>query len=840
VGIEADGRVVSTDWVEAREESTRYTFDVTAAMAPNAYAHVSLLQPHLQTANDLPIRLYGILPIAVEDPRTRLAPVLAAPEVMRPEETATVSVSEAGGRPMAYTLAIVDQGLLGLTRFGTPDPWAHFYAKTAAAVSTWDLYDLVASAWGGTLEQMLAVGGSEELDPGARRRADRFPPMVRFLGPFELGKGEVRSHAVAIPQYVGAVRIMVVAGTRDGAYGRAEKEVPVRKPLMLLADLPRVVSVGEEVTLPVSVFALEPRVREVSVELDAQGALAPLGEAGRGLRFAQPGDQLLSFGLRAAKAPGIGRVTVRGTSGPERATHSIEIEVRVPSEPVTDVARGEVRPGGRWMTEARPIGLPGTNRMMLEVSRIPPLDLGRRLRTLITYPHGCIEQTTSAAFPQLFLDRLVELEPERAREVQSNVTAALERIARFQTQSGGFAFWIGDPEPDPWATSYAGHFVVEAEKRGYATPAGVAARWRDHQTGRALSWSGGDPAHAEREALQQAYRLYTLALAGRPALGAMNRLREARALNEPARWLLAASYHLAGQSDAAARLAGDRVGPIPVYREHGFTYGSEIRDKAMILDAASVMGRTAPMEQMLADVSAALGGEEPLSTQTIAYGLLAVARSAGVTGREAVTRFTYRWADEAERAVSARTPIAQVTLDPGPGTARRLEVRGSENVRLYARLVSEGLPAPGTEQPAAAGLTLAVRHIAAGGMRDPDTFEQGQDILAEVTVGNPARVGYEQLALTHLVPSGWEIHPALLSENEAAVSSAFDHQESRDDRVLTYFALKAGESKTFRVRLNASYLGSFYLPLVKVEAMYDPTVSARTAGRWIRVVQPAR
>lgn len=836
VSIEAGGRVVSTEWVEARGESTRCSFDVTAAMAPNAYAHVSLLQPHMQTANDLPIRLYGILPIPVEDPRTRLRPVVSAPEVLRPEETATITVSESGGRAMAYTLAIVDEGLLGLTRFRTPDPWSHFYSKAATAVSTWDLYDHVAAAWGGTLEQMLAVGGSEELEAAGRRKADRFPPMVRFLGPFELAKGAKNSHAVPIPQYVGSVRIMCVAATRDGAYGHAEREVAVRKPLMVLADLPRVLSVGEEAALPVSVFALEPRVRDVTVELEVQGALAPVGEAGRVLRFAEPGDQLVAFRLRAAAEPGIGRITVRGASGPERASHSIEIAVRVPSEPVTDVARGEVRPGGRWTVDARPIGVGGSNRMTLEVSRIPPMDLERRLRYLITYPHGCVEQTTSTAFAQLFLDRLVDLAPERGREVQAHVTAAIERIARYQTQSGGFAFWLGNPEPDAWATSYAGHFLVEADRRAYALPPGLLARWKEHQLERALSWSGGDPAHAGREALQQAYRLYTLALAGQPALGAMNRLREARALNEPGRWLLAAAYHLAGQADVALRLAGDRVGPIPAYREHGGTYGSEIRDKAMILDAASIMGRSAPAEALLADISQALGASDPLPTQTVAYALLAVARHAGVAGQGGATEFALRWAGGAERVVSSRAPIAQVSLDPGPGAARRLEVRGTGDARLYTRLVSEGLPAPGDELPAAQGLTLTVRHTAAGGARDPETFEQGQDILAEVEVRNPGRSDYEQLALTQLVPSGWEIRPAAA---EDAAKPTFDHQDVRDDRVLTYFSLKAGQAKVFKVRLNASFQGTFYMPMVKVEAMYDPTVSARSAGRWIRVVPPA-
>jgi alpha-2-macroglobulin len=848
VSIEAGGRIVSSEWVETRAESTRVPFDITPAMAPNAYVHVSLLQPHMQTANDLPIRLYGVIPILVEDPRTRLRPVLATPDVLRPEETATITVSEAGGRPMAYTVAVVDEGLLGLTRFQTPDPWSHFYAKSASAVSTWDLYDFVAAAWGGTLEQMLAVGGGEDLEAGAGRKANRFPPMVQFLGPFELARGEKKSHALAIPQYVGAVRVMVVAATRDGAYGRVDSEVPVRKPLMVLADLPRVLSVGEEVELPVSVFALEPRVRDVTIGIEAQGALAPAAETTRVLRFADTGDQLATFRLRAGKTPGLGKVIVRGSSGGERAAQTIEIDVRVPSRPVADVTRGDVRPGGSWTTETRPFGVPGTSRFTLEVSRIPPLELGRRLSYLVTYPHGCVEQTTSAAFPQLYLDRLLELAPERAKEVQENVSAAIDRLRTFQTGGGGFSFWPGGAEADQWATSYAGHFIVEADKRGYAVPPGMIAKWKEAQSARALSWSGGD----RGQAMQQAYRLFTLALAGQPALGAMNRLRETRNLPETARWLLAASYHLAGQPEVAERLAGDRVAAIAAYREMGGTYGSDVRDKAMILDAAALMGRTQAVEALLSDISGALSDDGPLATQTIAYSLLAVARYAGIAPglpapgapgapQQPPTQFSYRWGDGPERAVSSRAPIAQVALDAGgPGLQpRRLEVRGAGGTRLFTRLVSQGTPAPGEERAAANGLGLAVRMLPAGATPAPDTYEQGQDILVEVEVKNPGRAPYEQLALTHLVPAGWEIRPARLDEKQAGKAAAYDYQDVRDDRVLTYFGLKAGETKVFRVQLTASYKGTFYLPLVEVEAMYDPTVSARTAGRWIKVVAPA-
>ncbi|HEX9188516.1 MAG TPA: MG2 domain-containing protein, partial [Vicinamibacteria bacterium] len=277
VSLESGSRVLRTEWIEATGQETRYTFRATPEMAPNVYAHVTLLQPHAQTANDLPIRLYGVAPVKVVDPQTRLEPVLEVPEVLAPEATSRFTVREASGRPMAYTVAVVDEGLLGLTRFQTPNPWDHFYAREALAVRTWDLYDDVIGARGAAMERMLAIGGDEAGVAAQGRRANRFPPMVRFLGPFRLAAKATATHEIAIPQYVGAVRVMVVAG-KDGAFGAAFKSVFVRRPLMLLATLPRVLGPEEEVALPVSVFALEPRVKHVALSVTTAGPLEVVAE----------------------------------------------------------------------------------------------------------------------------------------------------------------------------------------------------------------------------------------------------------------------------------------------------------------------------------------------------------------------------------------------------------------------------------------------------------------------------------------------------------------------------------------------------------------------------------
>lgn len=168
---------------------------------------------------------------------------------------------------MTYTVAVVDEGLLGLTRFKTPNPWESFFAREALGVRTWDVYDMVLGAYGGELERILSIGGDAGINrKAAQDRANRFKPVVLHLGPFQLGRGGKAKHQIKIPNYIGAVRTMVVA-SGEGAYGSVEKMTPVKKPLMILATLPRVLGPGETLKLPVNVFAMESKVKNVNVSV---------------------------------------------------------------------------------------------------------------------------------------------------------------------------------------------------------------------------------------------------------------------------------------------------------------------------------------------------------------------------------------------------------------------------------------------------------------------------------------------------------------------------------------------------------------------------------------------
>ncbi|MCK4747780.1 MAG: alpha-2-macroglobulin, partial [Bacteroidales bacterium] len=337
VSIENGSRVIDAYWVEVSEPETRFNFKVVPEMAPNIYVSVSLVQPHAQVKNDLPIRLYGVIPLMVEDPETRLQPVVEMPDVLRPEEEFSIKVREQKGRECSYTIAIVDEGLLDLTRFATPGPWNHFYAREALGVRTWDVYDAVLGAYGGKIEQIFAIGGGFEDDEAgedSQSRAMRFRPMIRFLGPFSLTKGQSQTHTVKMPKYVGSVRTMIIAGNQF-AYGTAEKTTAVKKPLMVLATLPRVLGPGEQVSLPVTVFAMEENIRNVKLEIKTNEFLKLTGENEKQISFNKTGDKLETFQLNVASKLGVGKVEVIASSGSETASYEIELDVRNPNPPVT-------------------------------------------------------------------------------------------------------------------------------------------------------------------------------------------------------------------------------------------------------------------------------------------------------------------------------------------------------------------------------------------------------------------------------------------------------------------------------------------------------------------------
>ena len=843
VSIENGSTVLRQEWIEVSNGGdTKYTFKITPEMTPNVYLHISLLQPHAQTVNDLPIRMYGVVPVFVTNSQTVLQPQIQIPEVLRPETNFNVTVSEKSGKPMTYTLAIVDDGLLDLTNFKTPDPWNDFYSREALGIQTWDMYDNVLGASAGSYSSLFSTGGDATLKP-ADAKANRFKPVVKFIGPFYLGKGKSQTHTLKLPMYVGSVRAMVVAG-QDGAYGNAEKTAFVRTPLMMLSTLPRVLSIQEEITVPVNIFAMENQVKNVTVSLQASGGgVQIVGANQQSLKFTQPGDQLVFFTLKTGSKTGKATIHLTANGGGQQTKETIEIDVRNPNPVVTLRNSQWIEAGQSKELSYNLSGSSTNNQIKLEVSRIPSVDISRRFDFLYNYQHHCTEQLTSKALPLLFVAQFKTLDKTEAEKIKTNVQEAIRQIYGRQLPNGGFVYWPGNAVADEWISSYAGMFLTLAQEKGYAVHANVLNKWKRFQRAAAQNWRMPQEASGWQQwqsELQQAFRLYTLALAGVPEYGAMNRMKEQTGLSIQAKWRLAAAYALTGKMKPAEELVYNVETTVNPYSSMNQIYGSSDRDEAMILETLILMNRERDALQQAKVVSKNLSQEDWFSTQSTAFALMAMGRLAEKLS--GTLDFVWSWNDKQQPAVKSAKAVfeKEIATTPKSGTVSvKNQGKGALSVDLITRtqLLNDTLPAISDN------LRMDIRYANLNGTPlSVNDIIQGTDFMAITSISNISGTSdYTNLALTHIIPSGWEIYNEriIASETENAAAdgsgqsvSKYSYQDIRDDRVLTYFNLRRGETKVFTVRLQATYAGNFILPAVQCEAMYDVNVQARSkAGR---------
>ncbi len=836
ITVENGTSVLETHSVKTQSEKTEFTLKAKKDWAPNVYVNVQLIQTHEQTLNDRPIRMYGLIPLKIKDPNTLLHPQISTSGHFQPEETAKITISEKSGKPMAYTLAIVDEGLLNITGFATPDPWNHFYAREALGVRTWDIYDQVAGARIGDWGRLLAVGGDLELKAQDSDKANRFEPVVKFFGPFELARSERQVLEFTMPNYVGSVRVMAVA-TNSRAYGSAEKDVPVKKPLMVLSNLPRVLGPDESVLLPVTIFAMEENIRTVEVELTANEYLSVVGESVKKVEFDRIGEKVVYFQVRTSEKTGVGETQIVATSGRERATDRIEIDVRNPNPYISNVESAALQAGQSWSLDFIPPGMEGSNHATIEVSSTPPLNLSDRLQYLIGYPHGCLEQVVSAAFPQLYLSDLIRLNAKQASDIQERVQFAINRVRNLQLSNGGIAFWQGNREAHDWATAYAGHFMIEANQRGYQVPSSFFNNWTSHVKNRVRTASIDNSA----DQLTQAYRLYLLALTGEAELGAMNRLRARSDLSNSSRWRLAGAYQLIGREQAAKELVEGAPLEVTPYTELSGTFGTELRDKAMILEVLILLNRLSDAALLATEISQELSSSRWMSTQTTAYALLAMAKFSEISGGDGNMEFVVFIDDSHIEEVRTDRAVWQYQWIPEAGKKSKIKINGKSNQMLFIQFSTRGQPLRDKGEKKESNIRLQVRYLNMEGREiDPSRLVQGSDFIAEAKIYNPGNRGdFKELALNRTFPSSWEIHNERIGgEMSFAQSSTANYQDIRDDRVYTYFDLKAGEQKTFHVVLNAAYVGQTFLPPVVVEAMYDHSIHSRTTGAEVEVIPP--
>ncbi|MBN1780625.1 hypothetical protein JW948_05825 [bacterium] len=838
--LEQGGRLLEQRWVRGSAGKTRVRFDVTEAMIPNCYAVISVIQPHAQSSNDLPMRVYGVKTIYVEDARTRLPLVLTAPDELRPKQNFKVSVKSGARQDATCTIAIVDEGLLDLTLFGTPDPWQHFFQKIRLAVNTSDNYDEIIGALLPDMDKYISIGGG--LDEEAAREArlggikvKRFVPVVMFQKPVTVPAGRTKSFEFTMPNYVGAVRVMLV-GAAGHSYTSDEKTIPVKQPLMILPTVPRVARPGDAFALPVSVFAMDSTIRQAELTLSVSDNLKVSGPQTLSVQFEKPEEKDVTFQVSTLREVGAGKISVMARSGSESADYSVDLPLNSPNPFYTEVTDTVAEKGETVILIPEKFGIEGTNHARLAFSRMPDIQLQKRMNGLIRYPYGCIEQTTSSAFPQLFIPYLLDLEPWQKQQITDNINATIQRMQQFKIGSG-FGYWPNSSwftsEYNDWGTSYLGHFLIHARALGYHVPDNLYNHWLDDARRRANRVNKDDHRY-------QTYRLYLLALAGEPQMSAMNLLRENRLadLDVVSRKLLAAAYALAGQKNVALEV--DRAVPTEInpYRELGSTFGSALRDRSLLACLCVDMGDTKTAGKLLQTIARSYRPYGWYSTQETAMTILALGsyyKSTPFTGGG--VRFTLKKADGKKETIELLD--YQKVIDIDDQWDKKITVTNESANPLFVTLLREGVPLESRINTEQNGLQIARNfYDEDGNPVTVDVTESGRAFWVIYTVESLYRMQLENLALSSIFPTGWEIVNNRLTGEplpqwiKRLRLTDGDYMDIRDDRINWFFDLPAHGKVVLGTKINPSFRGDYVLPPVAVEAMYSPEYYGRIkAGR---------
>jgi len=847
VTVEKGKDVLNSNWYKLPAENNEMSIKVPVneAMLPTAYVSVSVIQPHSETKNDRPIRTYGVIPLNVADPATEQELFIRMSEELETGKPFEVEIQTADKSQTQFTLAVVDEGLLQLTRFKTPKPWKYFYSKQRLGVLTYDLYGHIIGANHGDIFRTFSIGGGmDEFDKALggeeEKSAKRFKAVSMFEGPLQTDRNGHAKVSFNMPDYIGAVRVMVVAAN-NARYGHTEKSVPVTSDLMLMPTLPRVLGPEDEVTVPLTVFAMKENLGDTKVKIEVEGPIEVVGASSQQMTFTKPEDKDLQFKIKAKAGIGIATIKITAKSAKASAEYKTEIEIRTSSDMEYITTEETMKPGDISELNIPGKGIVGSNQAVLTIRRNKDLNFGKRLYRLIRYPYGCIEQTTSSVFPQLYLEKFIPKSSLAKKDIDDNINNGIKRLRRFIIPSGAFGYWPGARSANLWGTNYAGHFLIEAKRKGYHVPDDLMNGWLKFQNSQALLTTGN--------LMTRVYRLYLLALAGKPAMGPMNLIRESSlpALRDVERWMLASAYKLAGVESEANTILKSTGSAVKAYREFGGTYGSSDRDKAIILDQIVYFKNYTKANKMVDELAALLKSKTWLSTQESAFILLAMGKYLNATG------------NDEEEAIIGKVNLPNgkqvdfdfegesfdVPIEQGFGDNLTIELDKSTKAKYaFAVLNWNGQPLKSTQADESKNLELDVQWLNEyGTIIDPATVKQGSSFWGRfrVKVQN-RRINVEELALTQILPAGWEIENLRLNKSDLPSWTRnyklkrTEYEDIRDDRISWFFDLNGREGqKDFLVKINAVTVGEFFLPGTTFGAMYDNDYRATKAGKKVVV-----
>jgi uncharacterized protein YfaS (alpha-2-macroglobulin family) len=872
--VETD-KVIVSEWKKVEPGELAWQFSVPT-FAPNVYVSALLVKdPHLESAQAfLPERAFGVASTPVE-PAEFTAPLkLDAPAEIRSSSPLVVKLDVGKTEGKTYAVvAAVDEGILQLTRMKSPDPFVDIFAKRALGVDTFETV-----GWTLLLKpQGPSKGtGGDEGGSGAAGRVQPVKPVALWSGLVTVGPDGKAEVKLDVPQYRGQLRVMVVTAG-PSRMGRASASVTVKDPIVLATTLPRFVVKDDLLQIPVFLTNLSGAPQTVKVTLAAEPlpvpGLAPsplpanplvfVGKPEGERKIADGGSATLVFQVRANTAVGAAKLRVVARAGAIETREELDVPF-LPAGPRERIVKRLEVTGDTVDLKPQLEGwVPTSERSTFWLTANPYADSFDHLSFLIHYPYGCVEQTTSSARPLLFVGNLIDhVDPAYAPggKLEEMVTAGVARLMSMQTRSGGLAYWPGGTEPYAWGTAYATHFLLDAQKAGYAVPQDrldEILKWMEDEVGRFERGEKRDYTYYYEGPSAEAYLHYVLALAGKGHKARIQQLvtqLPAKADGETMerRYMLQAALYLAGDRRYEAELRNPDVSPVTEERKNSWSFYSDRRRRGFMLSTFTDLFGADPAGEPLAQrVAEAL--KRPsywYSTQELVWGVTGLGKRVGTVDRN--FKAGRLLADG--RAIDAKPPRGNAS-DRSWGLARAseyrsltLEVKERGSGKLYLLVSSEGVRQKPEVQYGGKGLILSRTWRTLDGTEvDPRTEETPLAglLFVELTVTNQTGEDVQNVALVDRIPAGFEIEnprlgrgttPEWAGDSEELWKA--DYMDVRDHELAVFGKIPARGSRKVIYAVRAVTAGTFTLPPAEAEAMYDPATWAREQGGTVKIGGP--
>lgn len=841
VTMETD-HVISHQYVEVgSDRSANVDLPVTGDHVPNVYITATLIKPH--EVSDIPLTVaHGFQNVKVEEKSRKIEMAITAEKKVRSNTHQKVKVKAAPGS--LVTLAAVDNGVLQISNYETPDPYNYFYQKKALQVNAYDLYPLLfaemrASSTGGDGEADL----SKRVNPMPAKRVK----VVSYWSGIRKADGDGEAEfEFDIPQFSGELRLMAVS-YKNESFGSTDLTMTVADPIVISTALPRFLSPGDTVTVPVTLTNTTDRSTSVSAAIKAEGPIKVLGGSTESVSLNAKSEGIAVFNVVADPYIAIGKITVTVNGMGEKFTDATEIAVRPPSTLQKVSGSGSVAGGSSQKIN---IGLsdfmPSSTDYTLVVSRSPALELGEHLKYLVEYPYGCTEQTVSAAFPQLYygdMADLMQLSKQNKLSANYNIMEAIRKIKMRQLYTGAVTLWDGEGKEDWWVTIYSAHFLLEARKAGFDVDNSLLETMLAYinnrlKTRELITYYYNRDQNKKIAAKEVAYGLYVLALAGRSNVPSMNYYKsrpELLALDS--RYLLSAAYATAGDKKSFTQLLPSSFSGEVSVTQTGGSYYSDVRDESIALNALlDADPGNAQIPVMIKHVGEKLKSRQYLNTQERAFAFLAIGKHARAASKSTVT---------ADIKVNGKK-IAEVeggswSADKKSLGGTSVEIDASGSGRLYYFWQAEGISVSGAYKEEDSYLKVRKRfYDRYGTPLSGTTFKQNDLIIVGITLERSFNTPVENVVITDLLPAGFEIENPRTKEipgmdwiKDGSTPTALD---VRDDRIHFFVDLD-NNKQTYYYAVRAVSPGNYKMGPVSADAMYNGEYHSYNGAGVIKVVQ---